>query len=221
MTLWLGGYNCNMKISRENMLRFAAWSLCLLVTLLAILAWGPGYEWRIIPLSSYVLFPVLGLIAFSIMWTHYVMGTVSDLAGVKPEVLKPYFRYTGYAVLIFLCLHPGLLIAQLFFDGAGLPPLSYERYVAPGLGWVTLLGTVSLLVFLAFELHRFFGKKSWWHYVVDASDFAMLAIVYHGLQLGADLDRVGWYRAVWWFYAITLSLVLVRKYILRIKTKPV
>lgn len=208
-----------MKIDKNILVLLTAWSLGTLVSLLAILAWGPGYDWRVLPFSSYVLFPVLGLIAFSLMWTHYIMGTVSELAGVKPEVLKPYFRYTGYMVLVLICLHPGLLIAQLFFDGAGLPPLSYERYVAPGLGWITLLGSVSLLVFLAFELHRVFDKKKWWHYVVDASDFAMLAIVYHGLRLGTDLHRVSWYRAVWWFYAVTLTIVLIRKYALKLQGK--
>jgi hypothetical protein len=208
-----------MSNEREKLMQIGAWSLGALVCLIAILAWGPGYDWRVLPFSAYVLFPLLGLLAFSLMWTHYVLGTIRELAGVKPEVLKSYYHYTGWAVLFLICLHPGLLIGQLFLDGAGLPPLSYERYVAPGLGWVTLLGSVSLLVFLAFELHRFFGKKSWWHYVVDASDFAMLAIVYHGLRLGTDLNRLGWFRTVWWFYAVTLVAVLLRKYYLRFRPK--
>jgi bacteriorhodopsin len=86
------------------------------------------------------------------------------------------------------------------------------------LGWITLLGTVSLLVFLAFELHRVFDKKRWWPYVVDVSDFAMLAIVYHGFKLGSSLQH-GWYKYVWWFYAITLALVLIRKYVVRFQNK--
>jgi hypothetical protein len=129
-------------------------------------------------------------------------------------VLASYFRITGYIVLVLICLHPGLLIYQRFRDGFGLPPHSYESYVAPGLGWVTLLGTTSLLVFLAFELRRFYGKRPWWRFVADASDVAMLAILYHGLRLGSQLQH-GWYRGVWLFYAVMLIAALVYKYATR------
>ncbi len=208
-----------MAYIRDQKLLIGSWLLCALVCLLAILAWGMDYNWSVLPLNAYVLFPVLGLLAFSMMWTHYIIGTAREVAGIDESATKSYYHYTGWAVLILICLHPGLLIYQLFADGAGLPPLSYERYVGPGLGWITLLGSASLLVFLAFELHRYFDKKSWWHYVVDASDFAMLAIVYHGLRLGSSL-QTGWYRYIWWFYALTLSAVLVRKYSMRLKAKP-
>ena len=86
-----------------------------------------------------------------------------------------------------------------------------HQYVAPSLGWVTTLGTASLLVFLAFEFHRKYGERSWWHYIKNASDLAMLAIVYHGIQLGSQLQQ-GWFRYLWWFYGLVLMMVLIRKY---------
>ena len=204
---------------KAKALRISALLLGLVVSTLAIIAWGSSYRWNLWPLNSYVIFPVLGLLAFSLMWTHYIIGAIREIAGLKPETIQKYFRYTGYIVLLALCLHPGLLIYQLFVDGAGLPPSSYKSYVAPGLGWITLLGTAALLVFLAFEFHRVLGKKSWWQYVVDASDFAMLAIVYHGLKLGTDLMTQSWYRWIWWFYALTLLIVLIRKYSLRLTNR--
>lgn len=212
-----------MEVRRNKLALLGAWSLAALVSLLSLLAWGRDFQWHFTPFSAYTIFPLLGLIAFSLMWAHYVVGAVRDIASIKPKVLQKYFSYTGYAVLALICLHPGLLIYQLFVDGAGLPPGSYESYVAPGLGWVTILGSASLLVFLAFELHRWFDKKPWWHYVVDAGDFAMLAIAYHGLRLGTDLQN-GWFHIVWIFYALTLLAIIGRKYFLRItkpKTKPV
>lgn len=194
-----------------SFIQVLAWGLAGLVSLLAIIAWGVNYEWDVWPINAYNLFPLLGLLAFSLMWCHYVSGALREILGLPPGVLRPYFRSTSYVVLVLLCLHPGLLIYQLFRDGAGLPPGSYMSYVAPGLSWVTLLGTVSLLVFLAFEFYRKYGDRPWFRYVRDASDLAMLAIVYHGFRLGGDLQQ-GWYHYVWWFYAITLSLVLIRKY---------
>lgn len=190
-----------------------AWTLSALVTIVAIVAWGQSYNWHL-SLDAYLLFPVLGLMAYSIMWSHYIAGAARQLLGLKPAVLHQYYRLTGFAVLALICLHPGLLIYQRFRDGFGLPPGSYESYVAPGLGWITLLGTASLLVFLAYEFHRVFGKRSWWHFVAEAGDVAMLAIFYHGLRLGQQL-QFGWFRYVWWFYGITLTAVLVRSYTLK------
>ena len=203
---------------KARIVQIGAWGLGLLVSVLGIVAWGRNSGWHLLPFSPYLFFPLLGILAFSLMWTHYISGTVREMVGLESEVLKPYFRLTGYGVLALICLHPGLLIYQRFRDGAGLPPGSYESYVAPGLGWITLLGTTCLLVFLAFELHRWYGKRPWFRYVRDASDFAMLGIVYHGLRLGSNLQQ-GWFHYVWWFYALTLSLVLVRKYSKRLLAK--
>jgi hypothetical protein len=207
-----------MNKNKDFKVQLAAWSLALMVTLISIYAWGVYREWNITPYSSYTLFPLLGLLAFGLMWTHYIMGTIRDLLKVNEKVLKPFYAWTGYAVLLLICLHPGILIIQRFLDGAGLPPGSYKTYVAPSLAWVTLLGSACLLIFLAFELHRFFEKKTWWHWVVDASDFAMLAIAYHGLVLGRTLSQE-WFKVIWFIYASTLLIVIIRKYYLRITTK--
>lgn len=199
-------------------LQIVAWLIVGLASLLAILVWGHDYGWRLTPFSPYQVFPLLGLLAFSIMWSHYINGALREMLGLKQSVLSTYYRSTSYVVLALICLHPGLLIYQRFRDGYGTPPHSYESYVAPGLGWITILGSASLLVFLAFEFRRVFGKKPWWHFVADASDFAMLAIVYHGLKLGGDLQQ-GWFRYAWYFYGITLVIVLVRKYVNRLTAK--
>ncbi|HEY5152619.1 MAG TPA: hypothetical protein VII55_01460 [Candidatus Saccharimonadales bacterium] len=188
-----------------------AWSIGLAASLAAVVVWGNYYAWQLGSISSYQLFPLFGLLAFSLMWSHYVSGALRELMGLDKRVLARYFTITGWIVLVLICLHPGLLIYQRFRDGFGLPPHSYESYVAPGLGWVTLIGTASLLVFLAFEFRRWFGGRRWWHYVADASDAAMLAILYHGLRLGKQL-MYGWFRGVWLFYFVTLVAVLARKY---------
>mgnify|MGYP000904761207 CR=1 FL=1 len=203
------------KVQRLN---FLAWSLCVLTMWLALYAWLTLYDWIIWPLSLVQVFPLLGLWAFSVMWVHYVVGFLRDQLELGKDSLKRFYEITGYGVLVLLCLHPGLLIIYLYQQGHGLPPLSYERFVAPGLGWITLLGTASLLVFLAFELRRWFDKKGWWHWVVDAGDFAMLAIVYHALRLGTNLGR-GWYKTIWIFYAIVLAFIIGRKYFTRLSQR--
>jgi hypothetical protein len=209
------GYNEVMQfIKTAERIRQFAWTLVAITCGLAVVAWGQTYEWQLSSLTLYQIFPLLGLLAFSIMWTHYLAGAVREKAGLQKEALSSYFRRTSLVVLALICLHPGLLVFQLFRDGAGLPPGSYNSYVGPGMAWLVMLGTVSLLVFLAFEFHRIFGPRSWWQYVADASDLAMIAIFYHGLRLGSQLQQ-GWFRYVWWFYGLVLVVVLVRKYYLR------
>jgi len=199
-------------MNKSKTLLYLPWALTALVSGLAVYVWGHSFDWQLSAINSYQFFPVLGLLAYSIMWSHYMVGAVKQRWFMDTD-LKPYFRYTGYVVLGAIVLHPGILIYQRFRDGYGLPPGSYESFVAPSVAWVTLLGTVSLLAFLVFELHRWYGQRTWWKYVIAAGDLAMVAIFYHGLRLGSQLQG-GWFQAVWWFYGITLILALARKYTL-------
>ena len=192
-------------------LLMAALLLTSTTCLLALLNWAQDYHWQFDHMTFYQLFPVLGLLAFSIMWSQYVIEAAMHY-WFRDNVLSPYFQRSSWAVLGLIVLHPGLLIVQRYRDGFGLPPGSYESYVAPMVRWVTILGTASMLLFLAFELRRFFGQKTWWKYVIALNDVAIVAISYHGLRLGKDLGH-GWYRAVWFGYIVILLGALTYKYI--------
>lgn len=196
---------------------FAPWILTSAVCVLAVYVWGASFSWQPSAITAYKLFPVFGLLGFSIMWSHYMVGE-TDRALHRTANRASYFRATGYAVLALILLHPGILAYQRFRDGNGFPPGSYESYVAPGMAWLTILGLIALLAFLAFELHRFYGSRSWWKYVIGAGDAAMLAIFLHGLQLGSLLQE-GRYRTVWLFYGATLLLAISHKYVNLLRTR--
>lgn len=185
-------------------LQVGAWTLSGFVSALAIFVWGQSLSWQFSGLSIYEIFPVLGLLAFSIMWSHYIVSVTRQYYGIDRQATKQYFEVTSMIVLVAIILHPGLLIYQLFRDGLGLPPGSYMMVY----GWLATLGSISWLAFIAFEFRRFFGKKKWWRYVEYAGDAAMLAIFYHGLKLGTQL-HVDWFRWVWYFYGLTLAAALV------------
>ena len=148
---------------RSRQLVWFAWAQAVVVTALSVFVWGDLYNWNITPLSNYQLFPLFGLVAFSLMWAHYIVAAVRNYWQLDRQIIKGYFEVTSFGVLLTLLLHPSLLIGQLYADGYGLPPGSYEFY-APTMTGVVLLGTVSLGVFLLFELRRFFGDRSWWKY---------------------------------------------------------
>jgi hypothetical protein len=188
------------------------WLIAATVSTLAILAWGGGFDWRWRALNPYTFFPVLGLLGFSLMWTQYATAFLYERERVAryKVSLETYFRVTGYTILLVIVLHPGILVYQLMRDGLGLPPGSYERYLGP-LAWLAMLGTVCLLIFLAYELRRWFGRRRWWKYVANLSDLAMLGIFYHALRLGDQLQG-GWFRWIWWVYGLSLVVILADKY---------
>lgn len=197
----------------EKRLNLGAWSLSLIVSVLAVYVWGHSLHWEIIGNSTYVLFPIFGLLAFSLMWTHYIVSAIRLYFKIDRSAILTYFNVTSWIVLIAIALHPGLLIYQLWRDGFGLPPFSYDKVY----GWLTLLGTASWFVFIAYEFRRKFGKKGWWHYVERLGDLAMLAIFYHGLTLGTQL-HIEWFRWVWYVYGLGLIGALAYIYQQKLKT---
>jgi hypothetical protein len=194
----------------ERRVKTAAWSLSLVVALIAVFAWGNFVHWRFN--SNYRWFPMFGLLAYSIMWSHYMAVAMRLHFRLEKSVMKKYFALTSGAVLMFILLHPGLLVWQLWRDGYGLPPESYlENYIAPGLKVVGLFGSISLVIFLIFELHRVFGERKWWRFVQYGSDAAMVLIFIHALRLGSLMNT--WFRYVWYFYGASYVFGLLYIYI--------
>lgn len=195
-----------MDIS-EKQLKTFAWGSSIVVAALAIYVWGAGLSWQLYPISSYTLFPLFGLLAFSLMWSHYIVSAVRTYFGKDKGITAQYFEVTSWIVLGAILLHPSLLIWQLWRDGMGLPPGSYINYVGPSLRFAVALGSFSFLIFLAYELRHKFGKRSWWKYVQYANDVAMFAIIIHALRLGSHTQD-DWFHYVWLFYAATLAIAL-------------
>jgi hypothetical protein len=205
-----------MKITKW--LQAFSWVLGAGVIAVAITAWSEvrltGRE-----LTAYDFFPVLGLSAFGLMWTHYVTGALRRILKQPPSTLRVYFAVTSWIVLALILLHPGIFVTKLWLDGLGLPPVSYlTLYQDTFMRIALLLGTLSLLTFLAFELRRKYSKASWWKYVEYANVAAMFAILYHGFTLGQELS-LSWLRGVWLFYTVTLAATVVYNEIYKRRVK--
>jgi hypothetical protein len=200
----------------EKQLKVMAWGLSSTVALVAFVAWGQLYDWQLGDLSSYQLFPLFGLLAFSIMWSHYIAAALRLYFKIEKKVLGQYFEVTSMVVLAAIILHPGLLVWQLWRDGMGLPPGSTWSFVGPSLKWFVTLGMVSLGIFLAYEFRRWFAKRSWWRLVQYASDLAMAFVFIHSLKLGSNLQD-GWFQMVWYFYGATFVVAIVYIYYQKLK----
>lgn len=207
-----------MKITGAQ-LRLRAWILSLGVSLVAIIVWLQSLNWQLDGLSTYKIFPVLGILAFSLMWAMSVVRFVRIRLGIKASELKNYYRSISYAVILLVVLHPGLLVWQLMRDGFGLPPGSYlDHYVAASLKWAATLGTIAFFVFVAYELRYKFKNRPWWKYIEYVQGLGLAAIFYHSLQLGGQLQR-GWFRFVWYFYGVSLLIILLDLYTSKIRKK--
>lgn len=198
-------------MSKINIVKICSWLLAALVLTLAVIVWASE---RLTggTVTTYAIFPLLGLAAFSLMWTHYISGTIRRSLHVASVENKTFHEITGMAVLLFIILHPALLIIQLNKDGFGLPPESYLTvYSEPAMRFALLLGTISFCIFLLFEFKRKFSKKSWWRFIEYAQLLAMIFIFYHGLTLGRELS-VTWYRSVWYLYGATFLMTVIYNY---------
>lgn len=189
-----------MKRFLKRYNRQVEWALGAFVVVSTVAAWlaNTGIQNGV---TLYDIFPPLGILAFGLMWTHYVMGTIRRYAGLVPDKDRTYMALSMGLVLGLIIMHPMLLFIALYNDGLGLPPASYMQVYERELVFVGL-GVFGLMIFLAYEFKRVFGQKKWWTIVDWAQIVGMGAIFVHGLGLGSDV-RSG-YAFVWWFYGITL-----------------
>jgi hypothetical protein len=187
------------------------WLLGAFVIVSSILVWVMTREVGDKSLTIYDIFPVFGLLAFGLMWTHFVMGALRTYAYAEHPENSLYGTLSMGLVLGLIILHPLLLWLGLYNDGYGLPPGSYLTAYASQATFVSL-GSLGLAIFLAFEFKRVFGEKSWWKYVEWAQIVGMTAIFFHAINLGGELDE-NWFMLVWWFYGITLAGSVIYSFI--------
>jgi len=192
-------------MTQQRFVKFS-WSLLILSLVLPVVAWGSGLSWNPGSLTLYQWFPLFGLIAWMVMWTHYVSG-VFRIRDTRLKSTAAYSRLSAWLVLATLLLHPGLLAYQLWQNGAGLPPDSYSSYVGEPLKLAVIFGTISLIIFLSFEVFNRLKEKSymqkWWPAVSISQSFAMTFVFIHALRLGTDLVS-GWFLWVWIAYGVIL-----------------
>ena len=172
--------------------------------------WLQQNDFQLFGLSAYQYFPLFGLLAYMTMWVQYMVEAYMH-ATETPHTIDPFFKRTSLFVLLCIVLHPAIFISKLYADGAGLPPASYSQYVAESMVWLVGLGTISLILFIAFEFRKYFIELGIWKYVVLLNDVAMLAIFYHGLRLGSTIQS-GLFTYVWYFVGVTLVAAIAYKY---------
>jgi predicted heme/steroid binding protein len=183
---------------------FVAWILGLFVTVVSVTVWATGLAST--GLTSYSLFPLFGLLAWSIMWTHYVCGVLMVRFGFERNRL--YQKVSTKIVFACLWLHPGLLIYRLWVSNQTLPPKSLIDYMGQANIMILIGAVVAWLTFLSFDVLIKYRKRPFWQrhwfWVSVSQAFAMMAIYAHAIKLGRHI-QVTWFKAYW----LLLGLILV------------
>ncbi len=183
------------------------WVLGIGVMFAGFLAWFQNMGNTFDIVSLYQVFPILGIWAWSLMWTHFAIWEIRRLKPSLPGN-RLYSKVSGTLVFWLLLLHPGILAVEQFRQGKGLPPFSYFAYAGEASVWLILLGIVGLTGFLFYEVAIRFQnnvkvKRFWW-LVNITQTVAMASIFTHGIKLGGDVHG-GWFRTYW----IWLGLLLI------------
>ncbi len=175
------------------------WFLLGVVTIVPLLTWLASYNWRP-SITIAGVFPLLGVLAWSIMATHYYFGWLKIKFPEYFHADRLYGSITMWLVLALLLLHPGLLAWQQFRVFGTLPPESFYATVADAMAPFIAMGVFALVLFLTYEaLHRFRQNeriKSLWGWVSLSQVIAMTLIFIHGLAVGQTV-LTGW-MVGWW-----------------------
>lgn len=157
------------------------------------------------------IFPVLGLIAFSIMWLH-VIGSPFR------KTLEQYFDYKKFMavssiiVLISIALHPLLIYIGFWLIGVPGSPFTYAPGDQQYLIWIAILAWV---IFVTYDILKKFKNTDFfarhWQTVKLISTLGLFLILFHSLGLGGDL-QMGALQYVWIFYGITAAIATLYTY---------
>ena len=186
---------------------------------LSVYVWGSALEWKLEDLSALSVFPVLGLVAFTVMWWHFLLGFVKDLS---PSFVKIKNLHKTSSILVFflIILHPLLLAFYGVSNNIDQPPELFFLYVGESNKFYIVLGYLALTIFLLYDLARWLKNKAVvknnWLIVDSIDDVAFVAIFFHSLMIGSHV-QTGWFKYLWIFYGVSGLIFIATKHYLRFR----
>lgn len=148
-----------------------------------------------------LLFPALGLAAFSIMWLHVVGGALREWLSKFIDFQK-FVDSSSVAVLFLIILHPILLLYAVGLRSAGsIFQFNEAKYI-----WLAIIAWPILVgydILKKFRDRAFFSKH--WEKVKLVATIGFFLTLFHSLGVGSDLQS-GPLRVVWIFYGISAAV---------------
>lgn len=161
------------------------------------------------------LFPVFGLLAFTLIWLQIMIGTfMRHLLRVFPGIFR-FHRFEGILALTFSLLHPGLLFFSLGWDYFKFEFITPEQRLFLVLGYLAV--TILLTTVTTALLYRHPLLIRNWRWVHRLNYLVLPLIFFHSKNLGGDLQSQP-LSGLWWFYLITYLGALAYKLLVKKNT---
>ncbi|MFA6095120.1 MAG: hypothetical protein WC757_04555 [Candidatus Paceibacterota bacterium] len=154
--------------------------------------------------------PVLGLIAFSIMWLHITGSAFRTFL----EKYMDFDRFVGQSsniVLILIILHPLLIVINVGF----------KNFLNYSLSTYIWLGIIGFLMLITYDIQKILSRNKFFEQYRDKvliiSTLGFFVIFFHSLGIGSTLQS-GPLRLVWIFYGITAALATIYTFLIKKET---
>ena len=132
------------------------WTISTVVILLPVYVWANFLSWNFSTVNISLLFPLLGLLAYSILWLQ--MFVVSVLISLPTDFRNNFFFISGLAFLLLIIAHPLLLsISQSQINQTIVDYVGDTRKI-----FITLALT-AWVIFILYEISRRFKKWGYFH----------------------------------------------------------
>lgn len=151
-------------------------------------------------------FPLLGIIAFSLLWLHALMGVFESWLK-KHIAFDQIVHWTSIIILLCIIFHPALLLVNYKFNIYAIYS-TYDNFYL----WLGVIGFFLLLTYdvgKALKKHQFFEKN--WQNILTISTVGFLLIFFHSLNLGSGMQTEP-LRSLWIFYGTTAIIATVYTY---------
>lgn len=169
------------------------------LVLMVLYVWAVDLNWQLSGVSAITIFPLLGLLAFVIMWWHFLLGFMKDI-DPRFERFKTLYKTSSIFVLLLILLHPLLLAFFGISNNIANPPGFYYQYVGETNAIFVTLGVVALVIFLLYDLAKWLKKHDFvnnnWDIIDTIDDIAFIMVFAHSLVLGHHV-QAGWFGMIW------------------------
>lgn len=160
-------------------------------------------KWALDDTLVYNLFPIFGVLSFTILWLHVISGVFEE--GLRKLInFDLYVRRTAWIIFASIIMHP--LLALFTFD------FSLWNIIDVYGRWPIVLAVTAWLLLITYDIGRLLHEKDFfarhWRKVLFISTVGIIFSFFHSIWIGGDLQE-GPLRILWIFYGVTAILATI------------
>jgi glycine/D-amino acid oxidase-like deaminating enzyme/nitrite reductase/ring-hydroxylating ferredoxin subunit/DMSO/TMAO reductase YedYZ heme-binding membrane subunit len=165
---------------------------------------------------SLLMFPLVGLYAFTLVWAQVMLGSGMPLWRRAYPWIEKFHRAEGVFVLLFAGLHPSLIFFAYGMAYFGFPFVVSSHRIYAWMGEFQL--TLIIVTVLTALLRKSKRLQKVWRYIHWANYVVFTSAWIHSWYLGSDV-RTTPLRYLWIFFAASVAISFIFRVIRGVKNK--